>query len=183
MTRPNGRYPNHKRIYPSKGSTPFDASYREEAIRRLAPSRATVLLVGGSSIEKSFVAHALHDRSPRVQGPFVVVDCAATAANSLEEVLFGELFYGVTSRSPAAGPPRAAVRDAERGTLYIAAIDILPMPLQPRFLHFLDEAVAIRVVASSDGDLLGLASQGRFRPDLAERLSLVCVYLSGRSVV
>lgn len=176
MTTPNGRHPKLEGTYPADEPAPFAS--REEAIERLAPSRATILLVGGSSLEKSSAAQALHCRSPHAHGPFIAVDCAVAATSQLDEILFGEPLYGVTSRRPGQNAPQAAIQDAERGTLYVATIDMLPMPLQPRFLHFLDEASSVRVLVSSDRSLGALARHGRFRADLAERLSLVCVDLS-----
>ena len=150
----------------------------DDEISRLAPSRATVLIVGGTPEMKVGLARALHERSPRAVQPFVAVDCTAFASEVLEDVLFGGPLY---SARVASDPPlerRGAVNDAQRGTLYVANVDALPMTLQARFLRFLDVSYTLRVVASSDTDLVALARPGRFRADLAERLSLVRVVLS-----
>jgi DNA-binding NtrC family response regulator len=177
MTTPKDRYPSLARRYPTEDGA--EARPGEEAIRRLAPSRATVLLVGGSKAAKAAFARALHDRSARVHRPFVSVDCGALDPDALEEVLFGCPSYEAPpSWSPEKAPP-SATRDADRGTLYVATIESLPIVLQPRFLRFLDEAYTVRVIASCDADLAALARKGKFRHDLGERLLLVRVDLSG----
>jgi DNA-binding NtrC family response regulator len=180
MTSPKDRYPNADRRYPDRrGGAPEEGQALEDAIRGLASSRATVLLFGGPATTRAVVARALHDRSSRAGGPFVTVDCAATAPDAFEEVLFGGPSYGAPPDMSLEDAPRSAVGDAERGTLYVAAIEGLPLPVQPRFLRFLDDARTVRVVASSSKDLAAMARKGRFRRDLAERLLLVVVDLSG----
>ncbi|MBV9950244.1 MAG: sigma 54-interacting transcriptional regulator [Myxococcales bacterium] len=198
MTTPKGKYPIRERRYPSGGSAP-DGRHpearstrappaagsllgQEETIRRLAPSRATVLLLGGSADAKALAARALHDRSPRAHHPFAAVDCSGLPPADLEEALFGEGPFG---RSPVRDRPLpdGAIQRAEHGTLHVAAVDALPLGLQPRFLRFLDEPRAVRVVASCDVDLATLTRRGAFRADLGERLALVCVHLSSEAAV
>lgn len=179
MTELKKKYPSRERKYPGEDVGPCVARELEEKISRLGPSRATVLLVGGSSETKARVARALHDRSPRGHQPYVHLDCALLQQDAVEEILFGAPSYGPTPPVRAEGRPPGAVVQAERGTLYVAAIDALPLTVQPRFLRFLDETRAVRVVASSDADFGALECRGRFRADLAERLSLVRVDLSG----
>lgn len=142
----------------------------EDEIRRLAPSRVTVLIVGGTASIKALVARALHDRSGRARQPFVTVDCATLPSEEIEKLLFGV---------PEA---RGAIDEAGRGTLYIASIDDLPLSLQPRFMKFLDEATSLRVVASTrssaPNELQLRVVEGRFRKDLGERLELVRIVLT-----
>jgi len=142
----------------------------DEEIARLAPSRATVLLVGGAASVQAMVARALHDRSARAQGQFVTVDCAELDAEALENRLFGGPSYQLDARG--------AIHEAERGTLYVASIQALPPALQPRVLGYLDGVKRARVVTSSAVDLLDLVDDGRFRKDLGERLELVRVVLA-----
>jgi DNA-binding NtrC family response regulator len=174
MSDSDGRYPGRKRRYPPERG----ARDHEALLRRLAPSRATVLLVHGSADVMARVARELHDRSPRHAQPFVTVDCAALAPTVIEEVLFGPPSYGAVARSTVPRRQRGAVGDAGGGTLYMAAIDALPMFVQPQFLRFLDEPRTVRVFASSAVELVPLVRRGRFRADLAERLSLACVDLA-----
>jgi DNA-binding NtrC family response regulator len=140
-------------------------SLLDEEIARLAPSRATVLLRGGSPEARAAVARALHERSGRRDSQFIVVDCGGIDGEAVERRLFG---------GPMAAPIGRGVADeAERGTLYVADIDGLPPLLQPRFLSFLDRDRGLRVVASTAGDLAADVREGRFRGDLGERLLLV----------
>lgn len=138
-------------------------------LRRLAPSRVTVLLVGGSTRLKADAARALHELSPRVGAPFVTFDCTAQGSDAVELLLFG---------GPAHERPRGgSIHAAETGTLYVSAIDELPLLMQPRFLRFLDQEKRVRVVASAGADLAERVRQGQLRPDLGERLTLVQLLL------
>jgi DNA-binding NtrC family response regulator len=170
MSNPEDNYPKHERMYPSAHSrlelaAPSFGPDFEAEIGRLAPSRVTVLLVGGTLASKERVALALHARSPRASHPFVTLDCAGRDADSVELALFGGPVYAVLEQG--------AIQRAGAGTLYVAAIDDLPLLLQPRFLRFLDQERAVRVVASTETALLLRAQEQRFRLDLAERLCLI----------
>jgi DNA-binding NtrC family response regulator len=125
----------------------------------------TVLLLGGSSPLKQAVASALHERSGRAEHPFVLFDCTDLDSERVEHDLFGGPVY-----APA---EPGAIQRAGSGTIYVAAIDTLPLLMQPRFLRFLDQERSVRVVASTNIDLLTRVRQGHFRLDLAERLTLV----------
>jgi DNA-binding NtrC family response regulator len=175
MTTPKSPYPNPQRMYPNTGphiQTPSGSSLGsgghaafEAELYRLAPSRVTVLLVGGSTPLKEAVARALHERSPRSPHPFVVFECVETDAETVELELFG---------GPAYAPAETgAIQRTQSGTLYVARIDQLPLLLQPRFLRFLDQEREARVVAATDADLAAAVEGGLFRLDLAERLTLV----------
>jgi len=166
MSNPPAQYPKLERKYPtaSRLAGRFGVDF-EAIVDRLAPSRATVFLVGGSSDERCSVALALHERSGRSLFPFVVFDCRGLSSDDVEEQLFG---------GPAYAPPRGgAIRAADAGTLYVPSVDELPLLTQPRFLRFLDQERPARVVASAAGDLLVVVERGHFRLDLAERLTLV----------
>lgn len=173
MSSPPDQYPNDERKYPNAEPelpSPSQAAFEAE-LYRLAPSRVTVLLVGGATSLKSEVARALHDRSARAAQPFVVVDCSGLDSDTVELQLFGGPMY-VPSRG-------GAIHCAGDGTLYVAGIDQLPLLVQPRFLRFLDQDRKARVVASADQRLLTRVAQGHFRLDLAERLTLVELVLPG----
>ena len=171
MTSPKEQYPNGERMYPNAepdtpdaaGTSPHPAF--EAELYRLAPSRVTVLLLGGSAQLKRAIAHALHERSPRAPQPFVAFDCGGMDPETLELELFGGPAY-----APAAS---GAVQRTAAGTLYVATIDQLPLLLQPRFLRFLDQDRKARVVVATDADLVAAVERGHFRLDLAERLTLV----------
>lgn len=169
MSSPEDQYPKADRKYPDdEPAAPelpsFDSELDDE-LSRLAPSRATVLLIGGDPTVQLEVAKALHQRSPRAPLPFVCFDCGGLDSEQVALGLFGGPAY--------ARAVRGAIQRADAGTLYVAAIDELPQIEQPRFLRFLDQDRKARVVASAAGDLLWRVEHGHFRLDLAERLTLV----------
>jgi hypothetical protein len=141
-------------------------------LRRLAPSRVTVLLEGGSVSSRMDAARALHELSARVSAPFVAFDCAAQDSDAIELHLFGGPAY--------LGSAGGAIRLAETGTLYVSTIDELPLLMQPRFLRFLDQEKRVRVVASANDDLEAHVQRGLFRADLGDRLTLVKLVLPNR---
>src|SRR4051812_44688083 len=135
MASPKTHYPNAPRQYPNAEPAPTALVGVEPALEaqlyRLAPSRGTVLLVGGSTGLKHAGALALHERSSRRQQPFVVFDCRGLVPETVELGLFGG-----PAHAPAA---TGAVQQADAGTLYVATIEELPLLAQPRFLRFLDQ--------------------------------------------
>jgi len=178
MSAPRDQYPNDDRRYPNAepelpaSAPPSLGPAAEAALYRLAPSRVTVLLVGGDAREQHAVAVALHERSARALSPFVAFACEGLDVAQIELGLFG---------GPAHEPPSGgAITHTAAGTLYVTSVDALPLLVQPRFLRFLDQERRARVVASSARDLLGLVERGEYRLDLAERLSLVELALPGR---
>jgi DNA-binding NtrC family response regulator len=153
-----------------------------ERIRKLAPSEATVLVLGPSGTGKELVARGLHQASPRVSGPFVAVNCAAIPEALIESELFGHqrgAFTGATSNYPG------LVQSAENGTLFLDEIGELPASAQARLLRFLQTGevrsvgsarthrVKTRLVAATHRDLAQLAKQGAFREDLYFRLRVL----------
>lgn len=168
MTTPKDQYPNDERRYPNgepEAGAPAREPGFEAELYRLAPSKVTVLLVGGSADLQRAIARALHERSPRAARPFVVFDCRGLDSDQVELHLFGGPAY--------AKADDGAVQRADAGTLYVATIDELPLLVQPRFLRFLDQERSARVVASSNHELATQVERGHFRLDLAERLTLV----------
>jgi two-component system, NtrC family, response regulator AtoC len=178
MSTPKDQYPNDSWRYPSGepvAAGPHSPGFGpvfEAELCRLAPSRVTVLLVGGSAGERETVAFALHERSPRAGLPFVAFACTGLDGTELELGLFGG-----PAHEPSSG---GAVARTAAGTLYVASVDALPLLVQPRFLRFLDQDRRARVVASSARDLLELVARGQYRLDLAERLGLVELLLPDR---
>ena len=178
MSAPRDQYPNDAWKYPDgKPGAPDSARPSfgpavEAELHRLAPSRVTVLLVGGDARERHAVAVALHERSPRARSPFIAFACEGLDFDDVERGLFG---------GPAHEPPSGgAIAHTAAGTLYVASVDALPLLAQPRFLRFLDQDRRARVVASCLRDLTQLVTLGEYRHDLAERLRLVELPLPGR---
>ncbi len=155
-------------------------------LERAASGSATVLLHGESGTGKELAARAVHDHSPRKQGPFVVFDCGAASDTLIESELFGHVKGAFTG---AIGDRVGAFAQAHGGTLFLDEIGDLPLPLQPKLLRLLEagevtplgarknERYDVRVVAASHRDLWQEVARGAFRGDLYYRLAVVEVHL------
>jgi len=143
-------------------------------IDKVAATRATVLLLGESGSGKEVAARRLHDKSPRAEGPFVAVNCAAVSPQLIESELFGHekgAFTGANNRR------RGRFELADGGTLFLDEIGELPMALQAKLLRILQErsfervggsrtiSVDLRIVAASNRDLGKAIAKGLFRED------------------
>ena len=157
-----------------------------DVVRQVAPTRTTVLIQGESGTGKELVARALHQCSPRSQGPFVAVHCAALAPTLLESELFGHekgAFTGATERR------RGRFEMADGGTLFLDEIGEIDSSLQVKILRVLEERkfervggsqlveVDVRLVAATNRDLAKMVAEGTFREDLFYRLHVVSVEL------
>ncbi len=153
-----------------------------QTIRQVAPTRATVLIQGESGTGKELVARALHQCSPRAQGPFVPVHCAALAPTLLESELFGHekgAFTGAVERR------RGRFELADGGTLFLDEVGEIDPALQVKILRVLEERkfervggsetveVDVRLVAATNRDLRQRVAEGAFREDLFYRLFVV----------
>ena len=146
----------------------------------LAATNVSVLIIGESGTGKELLARALHLQSPRSQGPFVPVNCAAIPEQLLESEFFGHERGAFTG---AIKTTIGKVELANKGTLFLDEIGDMPTPLQAKLLRFLQErvierigghkqiAVDIRVVSATNQDLQQLIGQSAFRQDLYYRIS------------
>ena len=151
------------------------------ALHRAAGTDTTVLLEGESGTGKELFARALHALSPRANGPFIAINCAAIPENLLETELFG---YEKGAFTGAAGRKPGKFELANRGTLFLDEIGELPFPLQGKILRALEERtfervggtlplrVDVRLVAATNKNLRAAVSARRFREDLFFRLSV-----------
>jgi DNA-binding NtrC family response regulator len=174
--------------YPVGGMVGNSPAMREvfERARKVAPTDTTVLILGESGTGKELVARALHELSPRHDGPVITVNCAAIPEGLIESELFGHekgAFTGAVSAN------RGLVEAADGGTLFLDEIGELPPAAQARLLRVLQEGeirrvgsaqarrVNIRLMAATHRDLEGLVAEGRFRADLYFRLRVVEIRL------
>jgi DNA-binding NtrC family response regulator len=151
------------------------------ALHRAAATDTTVLLEGESGTGKELFARALHALSPRADGPFVAINCAAIPETLLETELFGHekgAFTGASARKPG------KFELAHRGTLFLDEIGDLPLSLQAKILRALEEKrfervggtaplqVDVRVVAATNRNLKAAVAARQYREDLYFRLSV-----------
>jgi len=157
-----------------------------QLIERVAPTDATVLITGESGTGKEMVARELYRRSPRRQNPFIKVNCAAISENLIESEFFGHergAFTGATDRR------EGRFELAHQGTLLLDEVSEIPANLQAKLLRVLQERefervggnrtikVNVRIIATSNRDLLGYVEKGAFRQDLYYRLNVFPVHV------
>jgi DNA-binding NtrC family response regulator len=155
-----------------------------KVIEQVAQSRASILITGESGTGKELVASAIHEKSPRRDGPFVKLHCAALAESLLESELFGHergAFTGAVQRRDG------RFQLADGGTLFLDEIGEISPGLQVKLLRFLQEheyervggtqtiKVDVRVIAATNRNLVAEVSAGRFREDLFYRLNVVAI--------
>jgi DNA-binding NtrC family response regulator len=157
-----------------------------KTLARVAPSQATVLVLGETGTGKELVARTIHRWSERASHRFVTVNCSALAEGLLESELFGHVKGAYTG---AANSRPGLFREADKGTLFLDEIGDISPGLQARLLRALQEheivplgtetpvKVDVRVLAATHRDLPELVRQGRFREDLYYRLDVVTLSL------
>jgi formate hydrogenlyase transcriptional activator len=148
-------------------------------VQTVAPSDATVLILGETGTGKELVARAIHELSHRCKGSFVKVNCAAIPATLLESELFG---HEKGSFTGAAGQRIGRFELAHQGTLFLDEIGEMPLELQPKLLRAVQDQEFERVggnrtirtdtrfVAATNRDLKAMVEENRFRADLYYRL-------------
>jgi formate hydrogenlyase transcriptional activator len=152
-----------------------------QLVEMVAPSDATVMLLGETGTGKELIARAIHERSQRPHQPFVTVNCAAIPSSLFESELFGHergAFTGANIQRPG------RVELADRGTLFLDEVGDMPLELQPKLLRTLQEHtyerlgsartknVDVRLVAATNCDLEQLVEKKQFRSDLYYRLNV-----------
>ncbi|MCC7537410.1 MAG: sigma-54-dependent Fis family transcriptional regulator [Deltaproteobacteria bacterium] len=157
-----------------------------DLLDRIRDSEASVLLTGETGTGKEVVARAIHERSRRVEGPFVAINCAAMPESLLESELFGHVKGAFTDARSAR---RGLFLQASGGTLFLDEIGELPQGLQAKLLRALQErrvrAVGsdvetpfdARLVAATHRDLDDALAEGTFREDLYYRIKVLEVPL------
>jgi two-component system response regulator HydG len=155
-------------------------------LRLVAPSPATVLILGENGTGKELVARALHNNSPRKHKPFVALNCAALSESILESELFGH------ERGAFTGADRmrkGRFEFANGGTLFLDEVGDLPMSTQIKLLRVIESreimrvgsnepiAVNVRLISATNRDIAKMVADGEFRQDLYYRLKVVTIQL------
>jgi DNA-binding NtrC family response regulator len=155
-----------------------------DSVKLVAPTDATVLIVGESGTGKGELAAMIHRESPRRDKAFITVDCGAVATSLIESELFGHV------RGAFTGADRnfsGRLKEAEGGTVFLDEIGELPLDVQVKLLRFVQdhevaavgsaryERVDTRVIAATNRDLTALVEAGEFREDLFYRLNVFTI--------
>jgi DNA-binding NtrC family response regulator len=158
----------------------------ERLVSKVAVTDSTVLITGESGTGKGVSARSIHEMSPRAQFPFLPVNCGAIPENLLESEFFGH------SKGAFTGADRARkglFSQADRGTLFLDEIGELPLHMQTKLLHVIEDKevrplgsdqarrVDVRIVAATNRNLSDMVKEGRFREDLYFRLSVFHIHI------
>jgi len=153
----------------------------QQLIKKVAPSKASVLLLGESGTGKTLIARLIHELSNRAKFPFVKINCASLPENLLESELFGHEKGAFTGAVKAKA---GRFEEAEGGTIFLDEIGELSLSLQVKILRFLQEReferlgstrtrkVDVRVIAATNRVLEEAVKEGSFREDLYYRLNV-----------
>lgn len=151
-------------------------------MEKVVPSKANILITGESGTGKGLVAQAIHESGPRMDKPFISINCGAIPENLLESELFGHKKGSFTS---AIDDKKGLITMANTGTLFLDEVGELPGPLQVKLLNVIQNkeltpvgdtrviSVDVRVIAATNADLMQRVKDGRFREDLFYRLNVI----------
>lgn len=158
----------------------------QEKISHVAPIQRPVLIVGERGTGKELAAARLHFLSQRWQGPLVAINCAGLAPGLIESELFGHARGAFTG---ALSDRQGRFESAHRGTLFLDEVGHLPLEVQTKILRVVEYhrfervgssemmEVDVRIVAATNADLKKMTGEGRFLPDLLDRLSFEVIHV------
>jgi two-component system response regulator PilR (NtrC family) len=155
-----------------------------EMIKRVAPTKTTIMITGESGTGKELVAEAVHAFSARSEGPFLPVNCAALPESLIESELFGHTKGAFTG---ASANKEGLFEASKGGTLFLDEINSIPHALQSKLLRAIQNKkirkvggteefdVDVRILAASNRNLETMVKEGSFREDLFYRLSVISI--------
>ncbi len=158
----------------------------EHLVSRVASTNSTVLITGESGTGKSIIARKIHRLSPRGNGPFIPVNCGSIPENLLESEFFGHTKGAFTGADRA---KKGLFAEANGGTLLLDEIGELPLALQVKLLHVLEDKTFrpvgggteqkanVRIIAATNRDISSMVETGEFREDLFFRLNVFQIHI------
>jgi DNA-binding NtrC family response regulator len=158
----------------------------DRLVDKVSPTDSTVLVTGESGTGKGVIARRVHQQSPRGNAPFIPVNCGALPEHLIESELFGHAKGAFTGADKAR---KGLFLEADGGTIFLDEIGELPLLMQVKLLHVIEEksirAVGseqarradVRIVAATNRDLAQMVAEGRFREDLYFRLSVFQIHV------
>ena len=158
----------------------------EHMAAKVANTNSTVLITGESGTGKGVVARLIHQQSSRADGPFIPVNCGAIPDNLVESEFFGHARGAFTGADKAR---KGLFLEANGGTIFLDEIGELPVPLQVKLLHVIEQKevrpvgeeltrpVDVRIITATNRDLAEMVAQGKFREDLYFRLSVFHIHV------
>jgi len=158
----------------------------ERLIGKVAVTDSTVLITGDSGTGKGVTARSIHQNSKRLEAPFIPVNCGAIPENLIESELFGHVKGAFTGASKL---KKGLFQEADQGTIFLDEIGELPLNLQVKLLHVLEDrsvrpvgsektvAINVRIIAATNRNLPEMVAEGSFREDLYFRLNIFNIEL------
>jgi two-component system response regulator AtoC len=158
----------------------------DRQVNKVAVTDSTVLITGESGTGKGVTARAIHEQSRRADFPFIPVNCSAIPENLIESEFFGHSKGAFTGADKA---HKGLFTQADRGTIFLDEIGELPLHLQTKLLHVIEDkqirplgseqtrSVDVRIIAATNRDLEAMVKEGRFREDLYFRLSMFHIHM------
>ncbi|HZP86017.1 MAG TPA: sigma-54 dependent transcriptional regulator [Burkholderiales bacterium] len=158
----------------------------DRLVGKVAPTESTVLITGESGTGKGVIARSIHEQSFRAEGPFIPVNCGAIPENLIESEFFGHLKGAFTSADRSR---KGLFLQADKGTLFLDEIGELPLPMQTKLLHAIEDKeiravgseqarrVDVRIIAATNRNFSAMVKEGKFREDLYFRVSVFQVHV------